>query len=191
MNFRKVVILILAVVFCLGAFAACGPKESTSVPDAAGGAAQNAITSEEAKEIALNHAAVSAADATFVRAEYEWDDNSYEVEFYANNVEYDYEINAATGDILSYDSEIEGFVIGDAPQGETASAGMITEEDAKSIALKHSGFSESDVKGLRVTRDRDDGRQEYEVEFRDGFTEYSYEIDATTGEIISYEIDND
>lgn len=155
------------------------------------GANNGAITSEEAQTIALNHAGVDASAANFVRTDYEWDDNSYEVEFYADNVEYDYEIDAATGDIIAYDSEIEGFNIGDELSGETASAGVITEEDAKAIALKHAGLNESDVKGLRVTRDRDDGRQEYEVEFRKDMTEYDYEINAATGDIISYDIDND
>ena len=29
----------------------------------------------------------------------------YELEFYYNNIEYDYEINATTGDIISYDKD--------------------------------------------------------------------------------------
>ena len=31
----------------------------------------------------------------------------YEIEFYRNGIEYEYEINAITGEILKYDSEQE------------------------------------------------------------------------------------
>ena len=39
--------------------------------------------------------------------------------------------------------------------------------------------------------DWDDGRQEYEVEFRQGRTEYDYTIDATTGAILESDRDRD
>ena len=67
----------------------------------------------------------------------------------------------------------------------------ISEEEAKKIAFEDAGIAEADVKGLRVTRDFDDGVQKYEVEFREGFTEYDYEIRGEDGEILSYDIDKD
>lgn len=85
-----------------------------------------------------------------------------------------------------------------APQSEAATnaapavqTAAVTESDAKSIALNSAGFSETDVTGLRVEIDRDDGRTEYDVEFYVGNVEYSYEIDAVSGEILSSEIDRD
>ncbi|MFR5421500.1 MAG: PepSY domain-containing protein [Oscillospiraceae bacterium] len=39
--------------------------------------------------------------------------------------------------------------------------------------------------------DWDDGRAQYEVEIRNGWTEYEFEIDAVTGTIFSRDIDND
>ena len=36
-----------------------------------------------------------------------------------------------------------------------------------------------------------DGRQVYEVELRDGRTEYEFEIDAQTGSILSRDVDYD
>ena len=185
---NKKYMVFFAAILIVALFVGCGPAQTSVSEDAVSSSGE--ITVDEAKGIALNHSGVASADAQFVRADYEWDEKSYEIEFYADNVEYDYEIDAVTGDIRSYDSEIEGFVIGD----NTAQSGdgtVISEEDAKAIALKHAGFGESDVKGLRVSRDLDDGKNKYEVEFRDGFTEYNYDIDAATGEILSYEIDND
>ena len=159
------------------------------------------IGEEKAKEIALEHAGKSAADVNFVRVKLDYDDGraEYEVEFYSDNTEYDYEIDATTGTILSYDHDAEGYTpsantdnTGSGAtenNGSSSSAGVIGEERAKEIALSHAGKSASDVKFVRVELDRDDGRQEYEVEFYSGNTEYDYEIDAATGKILSYDHD--
>ena len=42
---------------------------------------------------------------------------------------------------------------------------------------------------MKVERDRDDGRLEYEVEFKAGGMEYEYTIDGVTGAILEYEQD--
>ena len=67
----------------------------------------------------------------------------------------------------------------------------ISEEKAKSIALEHAGFKESEVKFLHVELDYDDGVLRYEVDFRQGNVEYDYDIDANTGKILSYDKDID
>jgi hypothetical protein len=68
---------------------------------------------------------------------------------------------------------------------------VIGEEGAKEIALGHAGFSESEVERLTVRYDIDDGRAEYDIEFHVGRIEYSYEINAANGNILSYEADQD
>ncbi|MBQ6625663.1 MAG: PepSY domain-containing protein [Ruminococcus sp.] len=67
----------------------------------------------------------------------------------------------------------------------------ISEEKAKSIALEHAGFKESEVKFLHVELDYDDGVLRYEVDFRQGNYEYDYDIDSNTGKILSYDKDID
>lgn len=63
------------------------------------------IGEEKAKEIALNHAGVSEADAGFVKGKFEYDDGTavYEIEFYSGKTEYEYKINAVSGEIIEYD----------------------------------------------------------------------------------------
>ena len=76
--------------------------------------------------------------------------------------------------------------------GKTSSTdAKITENDAKAAAFKDAGVNESDATGVRVDLDRDDGILKYEVDFYVGGTEYDYEINAETGEIISSDKDMD
>lgn len=148
------------------------------------------ISQDAAKRAALVHAGVAEANAKFVRVKLDKRERipEYEVEFYVDNREYDYEINALTGDILSYDLDAEYYT---PKTASTPSAGPITKTKAKEIALAHAELAARDVKRLRVKQDLDDGRKIYEVEFRKGRIEYSYDIDAATGTILEYDIDND
>ena len=166
------------------------------------------IGEEKAKKIALEHAGLKASDVTFIKAHLDRDDGRavYDFEFYSGNVEYDYEIDAVSGDIREYDRDIENYAIshsgsshsGSSSSGNSNSAtaaptstDYIGEAKAKSIALEHAGLSESDVTRMKVSLDRDDGRVEYEVEFNKGRMEYQYDIDAVTGSIIEWDHDYD
>ena len=67
---------------------------------------------------------------------------------------------------------------------------LISMEEAQTIALNHAGVTAEEVTGLHTSMDIDNGRQEYEVEFRVGHLEYEYEIDAATGTILSFDKDD-
>ena len=67
--------------------------------------------------------------------------------------------------------------------------GDISVDKAKEIALSHAGLSADQVTFVQVNMDFDDGIQKYEIEFYYNYREYSYEIDANTGNILSYEQD--
>ena len=60
----------------------------------------------------------------------------------------------------------------------------IGEDAALEIALKDAGLTKDAVDYSNSHLDYDDGRTEYEVEFRQGNTEYDYTIEAYTGEIL-------
>lgn len=67
------------------------------------------IGAEKAKLIALNHAGISEAEAKFLEIELDRDDYSkkYEISFHCGDLEYDYEINAETGKIISAEKEYD------------------------------------------------------------------------------------
>ena len=153
-----------------------------------GGGTSSDIGSEAAKNAALKDAGVSASSASGMQVKQDWEHGriEYEVEFWANNTEYDYTVDGTTGAILKKDTENHGSTT----TGGTAS-GDIGSDQAKSIALNHAGVSESNTYGLKVKQDYDDGRLEYEVEFKSGGMEYEYTINAADGTILSHESDWD
>ena len=73
---------------------------------------------------------------------------------------------------------------------KTQGGKYIGAEKAKSIELNHSKKKASDVSFVKTELDQDDGRIVYDIEFYFGKKEYNYEIDATTGKILTYEEDN-
>ena len=168
----------------------------------------NYISSEKAQQIALENAGLSADGVTFIRTHLDYDDGraEYEVEFYQGNMEYDYDIDAVNGTILSYDHDAEyhapgtgsasGNGNGSVSANTTAassSAGTeyITAETAKQAALKHAGVSEGDARRMETGFDYEHGTAVYEIEWKVGRTEYSYEINASTGEVVTFEADYD
>ena len=71
--------------------------------------------------------------------------------------------------------------------GSASQNAYIGAEAAKTAALKHAGFSASQVTFLDAEYDYDDGRMIYEVEFHVNGTEYDYDIDALTGAVVKYQ----
>lgn len=149
------------------------------------------IGEAKAKQIALKHAGLKEKEVSFVRVALGMDDGRYEydVEFYKGNVEYDYELDAKTGRILEVDKDIENFAVPGKKPSNPANPGLITLDQGKSIALKHAGLQASQVQFTKAKLDRDDGRQIYDIEFRAGYAEYDYEIDAKTGKILDFDYD--
>ena len=160
------------------------PTQQPSQPSAG-----SDIGAEKAKSIALSHAGFTASQVQRLKVEKDYDDGrlEYEVEFYAGTTEYDYTISGTDGTILKQDKEEHG-----GSQTTQPSAGSdIGAEKAKSIALSHAGFTASQVQNLQVEKDNDDGRLEYQVEFRVNGTEYEYTISAADGTILERDIDKD
>ncbi|MBR3753966.1 MAG: PepSY domain-containing protein [Clostridia bacterium] len=67
---------------------------------------------------------------------------------------------------------------------------LISKNEAKAIALKDAGYEANEVRFLKAKLDFDDGRYEYEIEFRaEGNLEYDYTINAENGKIVEFDRD--
>ena len=66
-----------------------------------------AMSREEAEKIALDHLGFTADQVTRIRTEYEIDDGlpQFDIEFHQGDWEYEFEIHAENGQILSYDKD--------------------------------------------------------------------------------------
>lgn len=170
---------------------------------ASGEASKGAYIGEDrAKELALGHARVSASAASRWEVELDYDDGRmiYELEFYADGVEYEYEIDAIEGTIHKHEQEQKripaqadaGAQPGSSTPkpastpaaGGTQSGTYIGREKAKEIALGHANAPAADIRELDIDLDQKKGRMVYEVEFVYSGLEFEYRIDAVTGELI-------
>lgn len=139
------------------------------------------IGEEAAKKIALQHAGNGQVSKMKVNLDRSDGKMIYEIEFYIGTDEYEYEIDAYSGIILEYDLDIHE----ETTDQNTVS--LISEEEAKQIALRHAGITQAVFKKIKC--DKDDDEAVYEIEFYEGNKEYEYEIDGFTGKIIDYDID--
>lgn len=175
-----------------------------------------AITNQQAIAAALADAGVSESDTTALRCKVDTDDRvpHYEVEFTVNGTEYDYDIHAKTGEILSRDvdyretsaaasvQETKPETKADtaqtpASQGSTTTQGStstpptdrLSPEEALSIAYADAGVTADQARDIECELDCEKGQWVYEISFDVGRTEYEFDLDAVTGAILTREID--
>ncbi len=139
------------------------------------------LTEEEAKEKALAHAGLTNEQAAFVKCKADHDDGVqiYNVEFYFEDKEYDYDIDAYTGEVIRFDYDAESYAASE-------SGAMITAETAKELALSQvPGAALNDI--FEFETDYDDGHTEYEGKIIYNGMEYEFSIDAYSGAFRSWE----
>ena len=117
----------------------------------------------------------------------------YEVEIKSQTgEEFEYKIDAYTGAILESKREAaDGTEVPVVQPSKPAASGDIGYAKAKSVALNHAGVSENKAYDMEIELDDEDGTLVYEVEFKSGNMEYSYEINAATGAILKHEAELD
>ena len=117
----------------------------------------------------------------------------YEVEIKSQTgEEFEYKIDAYTGAILENKREAaDGTEVPVVQPSKPAPTGDIGHAKAKSVALNHAGVSEGKAYDMDIELDDEDGTLVYEIEFKSGGMEYSYEINAATGAILKHEAELD
>lgn len=145
----------------------------------------NYITAQEARQAALDDAGLTESEVTFIKTKLDQDNGSmvYDIEFYTASQEYDYEIDALTGKVLSVDNEIGGFT------AQTQTGSYISAEEAKAKVLEHLGMDASEVTFKKVELDYDDGMMQYEIELYTADREYDYDLNAQDGSILSWDFE--
>ena len=156
------------------------------------GAPAMPIGTDKAMDIAgAAFAKASTAKMAYSEVDPELDESlaHYEVEIRSQSgEEFEYKIDAYTGAILESKREAaDGAEIPMVQPSNPAASGDIGHAKAKSIALNHAGVSESKAYDMEIELDDEDGTLVYEVEFKFGGMEYSYEINAATGAILKHE----
>ena len=157
------------------------------------------LSEDEIRAIVFNHAGVNANDVREFEIELDDEDGIwvYEVDFKAGSIEYDYVVNAVTGAIIRVETEIDddptaapGTPRPTAQPTQQPGSELLSEDEIRAIVFSHAGVNANDVREFEIELDDEDGIWVYEVEFESGRHEYSYEVNALTGEIIDYEIDD-
>ena len=162
------------------------------------------IGPEKAKNIALEDAKVKIDDVTFTKCVLDKDKGKqiYDIEFYTDMAEYDYEISADTGNVFSRDTEPvkQRKKVSKKKNNVASSKGTkkandaskyIGVEKARSIALRDAGISSQNAYFNKAALDHDDGYPVYDIEFRSGDIEYDYEINAVNGSVIEKSVERE
>jgi len=154
------------------------------------------IGEEKAIEIAQNDIKkTDANDQKVARTTLDYDDGvaEYDIDIIANDKKYEYEIDAVSGAIIGKEFKmIKGKTTKPAtPKPTVTPAGKyIGEDKAKAVILEFAGISADEAVFVKCKLDREDGSYVYELEFYANKYEYEAEIDALTGAIIDFEIDD-
>lgn len=167
---------------------------------------QTYVGEASAKSAAYKHAGVKESDVYTCSCELDREHSItvYEVEFKANGYEYDYDINAVTGEVVKYSKEADDDYVAPKKTGTTSNTEQKQETSqsprettgndigasaAKEVALKHAGVS--DIRDYECELDYEHGKAVYEISFKANGYEYDYEIDASNGAVLKCEKERD
>ena len=184
----------------------CDHTWHTSSGNTNSGSTTAFIGESAATTAALTHAKVGQSAAQSLTVKLDEDDGVtyYEIEFCSAGVEYDYEINATTGDVVKFEQDTcdhyahrtgsNSSTNQNQSQNQnqgTSTGSYIGYDAALQAACKHAGVDASQVSRLENELDHDDGVARYEISFHVGNMEYEYEINATNGQVLKYESERD
>ncbi len=165
------------------------------------GAPAMPIGMDAARTAAEQYAGTTALNSVTAEVDPELDESPahYEVELHTAWGEFEYLVDAYTGNVLSGQKDLLAAVSVSnettKPSGQKpAPSGTVQDigyAKAKSIALNHAGVSENQAYDMEIELDDEDGTLVYEVEFKSGGMEYSYEINAASGAILKHEAEID
>lgn len=141
----------------------------------------NIMTKQQAMDIALKQASGNVTKAKL-------DDGVYEIIVRDGSIANEFNIDAQTGAILNHtkwDNKNISYKNDNDDYSYAKPGNLISSEQAIAIAQK-----QASGRVIKTKLDKDDGLYVYEIEIRDGHIEHEFEIDAQTGKILEYSIDD-
>ena len=118
----------------------------------------------------------------------------YEIEFSYKNSEYEYDIDASTGEILKFEktekkkqNTPEGSDSKDTDKKPSDTADCIGEGTARELVLSFAGLNAADITNYRSESYAQDDVPVYKIKLRAGGYQYGFDVNALTGEIVKYE----
>lgn len=141
------------------------------------------LTEDDALQIALENAGVSAADTPRTKVQRDTENGTpiYDIEFETSYGDYNYEISIETGEIIGADYEVDEDWIGN------LNGGPITIDEAKAIV--QSKVPGSSLEDIQIWEEQDDGRSRFEGELFYNNSKVEFEMDARTGAIFDWNLD--
>ena len=147
-------------------------------PGSIGAAAAESTTADYAVSIALSDAGLSEDEVTIEDVEKGTEQGAsvYEIEFWTDEKDYEYDIAVADGEIVKVSWEYFD---------PSADGKQISQAQAKNIAVADAGVNENKTSFRKNRNGTEKGVPVYEFEFEDDTAEYKYDIARQGGEILS------
>lgn len=99
--------------------------------------------------------------------------------------------SSSSSDITSSTPSPEYVAPSDNNQSNVTTDTKISRDKALEIALNHAGLKQENIRGLDIELDKENGVTVWDVDFESGDIDYSYDINAETGEIVKRETERD
>lgn len=176
------------------------------------------IGADAAAEAALEHSKTAEKDADFSSVLLKEQNGMllYEVIFTAGDFRYEYYIDCLNGRVESWkktdislpaeDALAASAMDGpDAPGNANAATGspassentektgatvLLGEDEAKKLAMAHANITEKDISSISCKIELQGLNLIYKVDMKTQLMEYEYEVDAITGDIVGFDVEN-
>ena len=151
------------------------------------------LSTEEAYAIALKDAGVTEQDVVLQKETV--DDDEFAFVFHTDLQQFEYEIDEDGTIEKRSVTRNPGVDIGHknatGNDGASETYAAITQEQALDCAYAQFQVSEAEITDLYIEKEWENGQEIYDIEFMIGTKEYSCEVNAQTGAVISYDVDVD
>ena len=116
----------------------------------------------------------------------------YDIEFRKDDMKYEFEVDAVSGEVVSFEEKQKSKGTVTEPQVTPVPTAVdIGQERALEIAFTHANVPGSEAIVKEIKKKHENGVEYYEIEFFDDEFEYDYKVNSATGAIMKAEKERD